>query len=61
MNLFENITIKVEQEGDLYRAYAYSATENNIASHKASIQYMAVARLFQDLREIACDKARIDL
>ena len=51
MILFQNLTIAVEKEGDIYRAYAFnSVTEENIASCKCEREGGAIAGLFHDLR-----------
>ena len=57
MILFENLTIAVEKEGDVYRAYAFnSVTEENIASCKCDREGGAIAGLFDDLRTYATNK-----
>ena len=57
MILFENLTIAVEKEGDVYRAYAFnSVTEENIASCKCEREGGAVAGLFHDLRTYVINK-----
>lgn len=57
MILFENLTIAVEKEGDIYRAYAFnSVKEENIASCKCEREGGAVAGLFHDLRIDATNK-----
>ena len=57
MILFENLTIAVEKEGDLFRAYAFNVvTEESIASCRCERQGGAIAGLFKDLRNIAINK-----
>lgn len=58
MILFENLTIAVEKEGDIFRAYAFNAvTEENIASCKCEREGGAVDGLFHDLKVDAINKA----
>jgi hypothetical protein len=58
MILFENLAIAVEKEGDIFRAYAFNAvTEENIASCKCEREGGAIAGLFNDLRNVAINKA----
>ena len=58
MILFENLTIAVEKEGDVFRAYAFNAvTEENIASCKCEREGGAVAGLFHNLKVYAIEKA----
>lgn len=57
MLLFENLTIAVDKDGDIFRAYAFNAvTEENIASCKCEREGGAVAGLFHDLRTYAINK-----
>lgn len=57
MILFENLTIAVDKEGDVYRAYAFnSVMEENIASCKCEREGGAVAGLFHDLKIDAINK-----
>lgn len=58
MILFENLSIAVDKEGDVSRAYAFNAvTEENIASCKCEREGGAIAGLFNDLRNDAIKKA----
>ena len=59
MLLFENLTIAVDKDGDIFRAYAFnSATEENIASCKCEREGGAIAGLFHDLRIDATNKVK---
>ena len=59
MLLFENLTIAVDKDGDIFRAYAFNAvTEENIASCKCEREGGAVAGLFHDLRTYAINKVK---
>ncbi len=50
MILFENLTIAVEKEGDIFRAYAFNAvTEQNIKSVKYIDRENAITALFHEL------------
>ena len=58
MILYENITIAVDKEGEVWMAYAYDAkTEQNISSCKCTREGGAIAGLFNDLRNEAIKKA----
>lgn len=56
MILLENITIAVEPENGIYRAYAYNSDGESIASCKSTRDYGAVAGLFETLRNKANDE-----
>ena len=57
MILFENLTIAVNKEDDIYRAYAFnSATEENISYCKCSREGGAVSGLFHNLKIDAINK-----
>ena len=59
MLLFENLTIAVDKDGDIFRAYAFNAvTEENIASCKCEREGGAIAGLFHDLRTYAINKVK---
>lgn len=55
MVLFAGITIAVEKEGNVYRAYAYGRNEENIAISKSFDSGLAVSSLFEQLRVIALE------
>jgi len=57
--LYENLTIAIDQEGDIFRAYAFNAeTEQNVATCKCSRKDGAVSGLFETLRKDANNKAK---
>lgn len=56
MVLFASITVAVEKEGNVYRAYAYGRNEDNIAIAKSFDSGLAVSALFEQLRVMALDK-----
>lgn len=57
MILFENLTIAVEKEGDIFRAYAFNAvTLDNVGYFKADNTEDAVAGLFELLKATAICK-----
>ena len=56
MVLFASITVAVEKEGDVYRAYAYGRNEENIAIAKSFDSGLAISSLFETLRVMALDK-----
>ena len=56
MVLFASITIAVEKEGDVYRAYAYGRNEENIAIAKSFDSGLAISALFEQLRVMGLDK-----
>lgn len=59
MKLFENITIEVDKEGDIYRAFAYdSATGENIETVKCDRIGGAIGGIFTELRSIANEKSK---
>lgn len=55
MILFASITVAVEKEGDIYRAYAYRRNEENIAIAKSFDSGLAISSLFEQLRVIALE------
>ena len=62
MVLFASITIAIEKEGDVYRAYAYGRNEENIAISKAFDSGLAVSSLFEQLRVNALEsEAKISI
>ena len=57
--LYENLTIAIDQEDDIFRAYAFNAvTEQNVATCKRSRKDGAVSGLFETLRKDANEKAK---
>ena len=57
MILFQNLSMAVEKDGDIFRAYAFnSVTEENIASCKCEREGGAISGLFHDLRIHAINK-----
>lgn len=62
MVLFASITIAVEEEGDIYIAYAYGRNEENIAIAKSFDSGLAISSLFEKLRCIALEsEAKINM
>lgn len=53
MVLFASITVAVEKDGNVYRAYAYGRNDENIAIAKSFDSGLAVSSLFEQLRVIA--------
>jgi hypothetical protein len=59
--LYENLTIAIDKEGDIYRAYAFnSITEENVASCKCTRPEGAISGLFEDFRNEANRKAECE-
>ena len=57
MILFEKLTIAIEKEGDIFRAYAFNAvTLDNVEYYKADNKEDAVAGLFDILKATAIGK-----
>lgn len=53
--LYSQISIAVEKEGTVYRAFAYDKRGNNVSSAKAFDSGLAVSGLFENLRNIALE------
>lgn len=57
--LYENLSIAVENEGDVYRAYAFNTvTGQNVATCKCTRLEGAVACIFGELRDDASDMVK---